>query len=154
MCVHDSMCMHTLCRGSSLVSGWACLCDLCTDLQRHIDSWIRGSARVFNSRAYTHRQCIVDYANEQVGLTFSACSSCFHLGNKEQWPISKPLKHILGSVDQLCLGYLLALSVSASTLHLPPLFFSFPFGLSVCLFALSLPVDPDSELPAFETGWT
>lgn len=70
-----------------------------------------------------------------MGLTFTAFSSCFHLGNKEQWPISKPLKHILGSLGQLCLGYLLILCLSA--LPALPSFLFLSFFLALLLRPLT-----------------
>lgn len=82
---------------------------------------------------------MVAYANGHVGLTFSACSSCFHLSNEEQWPISEALKHTLGSLSQHCLGYLLVLCVSAPPQHT---IFSSPLcSPLLSLFTLLLPAD-------------
>ena len=81
-----------------------------------------------------------------MGLTFSACSSCFHLGNKEQWPISKALKHILGSLGQLCLGYLLARS-QCFCLNTPSSFLLFSVFLILPLSPSFSLQTPEPEQP-------
>lgn len=118
---------------------WFSLCVFILDSEPYVSILNR-------TDVHTQAEHIVKNANEQVGLTFSACSSCFHLGNKEQWPISEPFKHILWSLGWLCLGCLRCLSPSPSLLllhppsHCPCLFWS--FFPSLCLFSLFTPHRP------------
>lgn len=115
---HEFMCLMSLLSYRGMrAAPWVC---------------VRGFNILILIQTHTERRYIVGYANEQIGLTFSACSSFFHLSNKEQWPISKPLKHILCSPVQLCLGCLLILRFACSR----PLFF--------CFLSFLVPVDPPS----------